>query len=127
MYTTWLLLILNICVAFIMLYPFYLRDKKPSKYRGIWFIIGDFLKDRHGAVWMLIILLGGLIFNISAYYIQGPLLYTLLIIGYMIFSVTVLLYPYHLKYKTPERYVGLWKSMGEWMGEPLIAIPRRKN
>lgn len=128
MLTLWIVLVLlNILTAFVLLYPFYLRDNRPSSYRGIWKSIGSYTRDRYGAVWLLIISCGGTLFLITSHYIPEPAFYLILVlVVYLTFSGLLLLYPYHLKYSYPERYVGFWKTLGEWMGEPLVALSRRK-
>lgn len=125
--TLWIVLVLfNFMAAFILLYPFYLRDNRPSGYKGIWRYIGSYIRDRYGSVWLLIIIGGGTLFMITSNYIQEPAFHIILVVVYLIFSSLLLLYPYHLKYCFPERYVGFWRNLGEWMGEPLVDLPRRK-
>lgn|GEM_PF-6403058 len=127
MVTLWLVLVfLNFMAAFILLYPFYLRDNRPSSYKGVWRAIGNYTRDRYGSVWLLIITGGGTLFLITSNYIQEPAFHLALVLVYLFFSGLLLLYPYHLKYSSPERYVGFWKNLGEWMGEPLVALSRRK-
>ena len=110
-----------------LLYPFYLRDRRPEKYRGVWLSLGNFLRDRYGAVWFLVIIGGGTTFNVTSGFIRSPLAYLLLMMVYLLFSGLLLLYPYHLRYRYPERYVGFWRHVGEWMGEPVVAFPKRKE
>lgn len=120
------LVLLDMTAAFILLYPFYLRDRRPSDYRGVWKAIGSFTGDRHGSVWLLIVLCGGTFFMITSNHTFSLLLYSAVVAAYLIFSGLLLLYPYYLKYRFPERYVGIWRNVGEWMGEPMISLSRKK-
>jgi len=125
--TLWIVLILlNLLMAFVLLYPFYLRDNRPSSYRGVWKSIGSYTRDRYGSVWLLIVTCGGTLFLITSNYIDEFAFHLILVLVYLIFSGLLLLYPYHLKYSFPERYVGFWRNLGEWMGEPPVALSRRK-
>lgn len=127
MVTLWIVIVLlNLMAAFILLYPFYLRDKRPSSYRGVWKSVGSYTRDRYGSVWLLIICCGGTFFLITSNYIHKPAYYFILMLVYLIFSGLLLIYPYHLKYRYPERYVGFWRNLGEWMGEPPVTLYKRR-
>lgn len=126
-----LLLLFDIAVpllfAFILLYPFHLRDNKPQHYKGIWLLLGTFIKNRYGAVWMLNVGLGidigNKIRSCTQNYLLGIIATSIWI---LFFGGIFLWYPFHLKHKRPEKYQGIWKTIGEWLGEWGAPSPPKK-
>ncbi|GAW29883.1 hypothetical protein [Carboxydocella sp. ULO1] len=114
--------------AFFLLYPFYLRDKQPQRYKGIWLEIGTLFRNRYGALIVLNITLGLTInFIIKSYTNNGAFGFISMIVYYLIFSTTFLWYPFYLKEKKASKYKGIWKVIGDWIGDPRSAFPHRKR
>lgn len=100
---------------FFLLYPFYLRDNKPEKHKGIWLLIGQIFKNRSGSLCFIILYLGFSIGTIVGQQKNNQHLGALLLVIWIGFSYLCLLwYPYHLKHNRPEKYTGLWRTIGEW-------------
>lgn len=126
----WLLILLEfltpLCFAFLLLYPFHLRDNNPQHYKGIWLLIGNILVNRYGAIWLLNVCLGINIGNeawISTHnYLLGS---AITIIWISFFGFIFLGYPFYVKHKRPEKYKGLWKAIGEWLGEWRVPPPTK--
>lgn len=120
LFLLFLYFVTNLLAGFFLLYPFYLRDKKPQYYKGIWLWVGTIFKNRGGAVYFLIILSGFSIGNIIELLTQiFDLPLKILVTGAWItfFGLVFLCYPFHLKHKSPEKYQGIWRAIGEWLGE----------
>lgn len=100
---------------FFLLYPFYLRENQPQKYNGIWLLIGNILKGRHGSLIIIDIYFGMFIGRIVEQQTNNPLLVVFAMGGWISsFYVLFLLHPYNLKHYRPEKYTGLWRTIGEW-------------
>lgn len=120
--------LLSLLAAFVLLYPFYLRDTTPARYKGIWQSIGSAFGNRYGAIYALNIYWGlnvGLVVGIFTEKSFIPFMAVLLYI--LLFTLVFLWYPFHLKEKKPEKYKGVWKRIGEWMGDPRDAFPNLRK
>lgn len=90
-------------------------------------MIGSLFKNRYGSFWFFNFFSGMSIFNIVLLYTHKIILsLILMIIYYLLFSIIILWFPFFLKYKQPKNYRGIWKKIGEWLGDPLIAFPKKK-
>ena len=122
-------LLITLPFAFILLYPYYLRDKKPASYIGVWRVIGSIFRNRYGAAVVLHVYLAVSIPRLVGVFTQqDPTIGWLAIIIYLlVVTPTLLWYPLHLKDKRPEKYKGIWRRIGEWLGDPRIAFPIRRK
>ena len=114
-----LLFLIYIAVwAFVLLFPFYLRDKGTKLNNGVWLLIGELLRIRFYAVLVLNLIIGPQI-NVFVGTIMGkPIVGFILMTLYLILIIAVFLYPFYLKDNKPEKYTGLLKSFAEWLGDP---------
>ena len=118
-------LLTTLLFAFILLYPFYLRDSRPTHYKGFWRVIGFLFKNRYGAIWVLNVYLAVSVFFIAGSFTQRYLIRLLAMLLYLaLFTPIFLWYPYYLKEKRPERYKGIWRNIGKRRKDPRIAFPR---
>ena len=110
-------------LAIVFLYALHLRDKKPGRYRGIWAAIGGFFGNRYSAVWLLNMFTGLAIFNFVAAFAEGflPRIAAMLAF-FVIISPIYQWYPFYLKEKKPAKYRGIWKRIGDWLGEPRLSM-----
>lgn len=118
---------INFAIIFLLtilfLYPFHLRDKKPARYRGIWAAIGGFFGNRYSALWLLNMFTGLFIFNFVAVFAEGfiPRMAAMLVFFVIILPIYQW-YPFYLKEKKPAKYRGIWKRIGDWLGEPRLSM-----
>jgi len=121
-------LLLSLLAAFVLLYPFYLRDTTPARYKGTWESIGSAFGNRYGAIYALNIYWGlnvGLAVGVFTKKFSIPLITVLLY--FLLFTPVLLWYPFHLKGKKPEKYKGIWRRIGEWIGDPRDAFPNLRK
>ncbi|MEW6171587.1 MAG: hypothetical protein AB1510_00755 [Bacillota bacterium] len=120
-------LLISLLLASVLLYPFYLKDHKSARYKGVWQKIGTLFGNRYWVVWWLNFNLGlGLSNVVDSFAFK----YTGLIAAplYVLFSSLIFLwYPFNLKDKKPEKYKGVWKRIGEWIGDPRDAFPNLRK
>lgn len=122
----WLLSLASLLLAFVLLYPFYLREQRPTHYRGIWRAVGSTFRNRYGAIWVLNLYFGSsLSITVGSLTQSRSLRLLAWMLYFLIITPTLLWYPFHLKEKSPEKYKGIWRLIGEWLGDPGIAFPSR--
>lgn len=128
MYYYWLIFLFTILIiGFLLLYPFYLKENKPERLKGIWVKLEYFCGNRYGAIWIIYIFLGLSIFNITSIYVNELVLKLIIVLIYFILIGFIFLwYPYYLRYKKNNRYNGIWKFIGDWMGDPFEVFRRKK-
>jgi len=109
--------------AFLLLYPFYLRDHKPARYKGVWQKIGTlFGNNRYWVIWLLNFYLGLGLSNVVGFFAPKYIGLIVALLYFLFSSLIFLWYPFHLKDKKPEKYKGIWKRIGEWIGDPRDAF-----
>lgn len=119
-----LFILLSLFFSFFLLYPLYLRDNKPAFYKGTWRVIGSIFRNRYGVFWVLILYFGINIFFVAGFFTQEYFIrFLAMLLYFSIFMPVFLWYPYHLKEKRPEKYKGIWRLIGDWLGDPKNAFP----
>jgi hypothetical protein len=108
-----------LAITFILLNPFYLRDREPSCLRGFCLFIIRCLKTRYNACLLLFTLTGILIANTAGLLTQS-FLYGFLsaLIFILLVFPSVFWYPYYLRHTNNVRYNGVWKKIGDWLEGP---------
>ena len=118
----WYHLLVNFCitllVAFLLLYPFHIRDYNPKRHLELWLWIRAFFKNRSGAISGVMICSAVGIIQAIIMGTQNIPLGVITALIWMSFFGGIFRYPYYLKQKKPEKYKGLWKTIGEWLREP---------
>lgn len=118
--------LLCLLLAFVLLYPFYLKDHKPAHYKGIWRAIGIVFRNRYGVIWLTNFYLALNVSHVAGYFTNNKLMKIMIMLLYfLLFTPVFLWYPFHLKYKRPEKYKGTWRRIGEWLGNPRDAFQGR--
>lgn len=120
--------LITLLFAFILLYPFYLQGHAPARYKGAWRAIGSMFKNRYGAIWVLIVYLGINVFTVADIFTRKHFIGLLAtFIYFSLFTPVFLWYPFYLKERRPEKYRGIWKRIGEWLGDPRVAFPSSRD
>lgn len=104
--------------SFLLLFPFYLKQKKPQKYKGVWLFIGEILRTRFNALMGLNFLIGHHL-NIVIGLISGsPTIgYACMVAYLVIITPAVFWYPFFIRESKPESFRGLIKVIADWMLE----------
>ncbi|ADG83588.1 hypothetical protein [Thermincola potens] len=114
-------LLVNFCltflVAFLLLYPFHIRDYDPKRHLELWLWIRAFFKNKSGAVSGIIMFSAIGIFEAIIMGTQNIPFGVITVLIWISFVGGVFRYPYYLKHKKPEKYKGFWKTIGEWLSE----------
>lgn len=117
-----------VLLAFVLLYPFYLRDHKPERYKGIWRAIGSLLgNNRYWVVWLLNLYLALSVSFVVTSFTQKSIGLIAGLLYFSFFSPIFLWYPFYLKEQKPEKYKGIWRRIGEWIGDPREAFPNLRK
>ncbi|MEW5953480.1 MAG: hypothetical protein AB1815_07025 [Bacillota bacterium] len=121
-------LLLSLLFSFLLLYPLYLRDSHPDRYKGTYHAIESVFGNRYGVIWVLLLHWGLMVSFVVGHFTDKFLIKVLAMLLYFsLFIPLFLWYPYYLKKRRPEKYKGIWRRIGEWLGDPISAFPSWRN
>jgi hypothetical protein len=82
-----------------------------------------FGNNRYWVVWLLNFYLGLNVSFIVGSFTQKSFGLIAGLLYFLLLTPVFLWYPFHLKEKKPEKYKGIWKRIGEWIGDPRDSFP----
>lgn len=120
----WLWIGLNIVFimfcAILLLLPFHTKEKQINSRKRT-------LKNRFGALFVLNNIIFMTILGTLWRFIDHFLISIIISLIYYVLAAFILLYPNFLQRKHLDKYKGIWKDIGDWLGDPREVFPTKKG